>query len=362
MTCSANDIKLLLTDFATGELTQEEAASVERHLLVCPECRNLVAETRKVLGLVDRYIAEESKKHISLRQLLDYVDNPENIDSRAAEAIENHLLACNQCREEYEGLAEVHSVESPELSPVEVSLVLDQAAALPLEQITTGEFTVRDRYGPRSGRISSKLWRGLKKPALAYSTAAVAVAALVWVLLFRLPQIESLARMSAAAEREPVFVLTEMTRSAVYVPVKRTASQPDVRLAVHAPSVEAALNFQAYSIGPSDTTLRPPVNLLALDVSVRRSDGKYVVLPFKVALPRDQQFAQFVLPLARLADGKYLLEITARDTVTSNVVGELSYPFELITVSDLSLPTELIVDSTAQIRNTGSTFRKRDSH
>lgn len=97
-------------------LGESDLLAADDHLAECDACRAAAAKLISARSLVSgfqRSLEEGSGEHLPFEQLAAYVDG--SLDSVAFEIAEVHLQDCAACREDLEGIREIHDQQNEEL-------------------------------------------------------------------------------------------------------------------------------------------------------------------------------------------------------------------------------------------------------
>ena len=95
--CNQPEIELLLPDYYTGHLGQDNEERVRTHLSACKSCR---VSLRAMAAISGKYTPTEpggDERHFSPQLLGRYYSNPGSLDSVLIEQIKNHVEECSTC-------------------------------------------------------------------------------------------------------------------------------------------------------------------------------------------------------------------------------------------------------------------------
>jgi hypothetical protein len=161
----------LLTDFVTGRLSGAQQRSMQEHFQSCEECRGLVDTVRLIRGPLGAHEAERGPAgHPTSAALVGFALSRHELASEAQQELAAHLAGCADC-------ARI------------VTLV--------------GE-TAQPADRQEGWRVFADAWW----PRTALAAAAVATAGVVWLGLYRVPQLRTqIAKLEAQPRPEAPDVL-----------------------------------------------------------------------------------------------------------------------------------------------------------
>jgi hypothetical protein len=117
MTCRDN-IAELLPWFVNGTLSEEERRKVERHLEVCPLCRDSLKALEWFSESMRTYASILPAEHIDPQKLVTYAESKDELTESELKELEDHLSHCADCRKELDTLLRVHADMVQDRSPL----------------------------------------------------------------------------------------------------------------------------------------------------------------------------------------------------------------------------------------------------
>ncbi len=98
MNCTDEAINELIPDFLAGELSAEEAETVQQHLDQCQFCTEFADYVRSFEGSLRHLAAREGELHPDIESLVDFARAPDLVAEQAQESIATHLSVCRACQ------------------------------------------------------------------------------------------------------------------------------------------------------------------------------------------------------------------------------------------------------------------------
>ncbi len=95
--CKKPEIEILLSDYFTGHLDNNQEEQVRIHLKECKSCRTSL---RMMANISGKHIPTEvvvSDEHFSPQLLGRYYTNPTSLDPKLTAEIKEHLKYCKEC-------------------------------------------------------------------------------------------------------------------------------------------------------------------------------------------------------------------------------------------------------------------------
>lgn len=106
--CNENKIRELLPWFAMERISSEDKKRVEEHLRKCEYCRKLLDNIRQFSDSFN-VVGSDATNHVSPVLLTIFSENKSELDNKIIRRIEDHLVVCNECAEEFRLLQLVNS-------------------------------------------------------------------------------------------------------------------------------------------------------------------------------------------------------------------------------------------------------------
>ena len=148
----------MIGDYAMDRLGDDEKGEIEGHLGSCASCRALLEQARALKEVLPGAGSEVLLAHVQAEHLTRYARDPRALEPRLTSWIEEHLQSCAPCREAFEIVRDLESIEKPGAEPA-------RTAARP-ERVTLWDRLARTVLHP--------------VPAMAYLALLVAVVG-VWI-------------------------------------------------------------------------------------------------------------------------------------------------------------------------------------
>jgi anti-sigma factor RsiW len=102
--CTDTHIEMLLSDYFTGHLSDENGRRVEAHLGECRSCRLNLRTMILIAGKEHTRERSDEVRHYSPQLLGRYFTDPNSLDKVLIQQIESHLEICPECSRDIEFL------------------------------------------------------------------------------------------------------------------------------------------------------------------------------------------------------------------------------------------------------------------
>ncbi len=104
MECTETNISLMLSDYFTGHLGEDDHRRVESHLIDCRMCRISLRMMALVADKPEPYAGSEKQRHFSPTLLFRFYTDVQSLDTTLVKQIEEHLQVCRECYEDLDFL------------------------------------------------------------------------------------------------------------------------------------------------------------------------------------------------------------------------------------------------------------------
>ena len=95
--CSHPEIEVLLSDYYTGHLDEEQVGLVKKHLAECRPCRHSLRMMAAISAKLAPPEVKAVERHYSPQLLGRYFSDPRSLDADLVWLIEEHVAECQEC-------------------------------------------------------------------------------------------------------------------------------------------------------------------------------------------------------------------------------------------------------------------------
>jgi hypothetical protein len=284
MDCQKEELKTLLPEYCSGNVTGRERAEIEKHLSQCASCRESVRLISLLVGHPGEKSAQREGEPLTTEQIIQYYTDSSLLDESTRQTIELHLKSSPEQAFNLEFLRECESGLRRLVAPADV------------------------RHQPARTGLGEWLSSLIRKPALAYLLLLLTLyPATRWVI----DQVTQDVGKTPTLVTERPTVLRETTRSSEN-PVVVPRSAPEALVALDLPYYHVADHYIYH-------------------VSVTPEEGKTPVKARSYLNFADAGHIRVLLNTSPLHDGVYILTVQERDPAEKIVVNVAYYSFELVT-------------------------------